>query len=104
MLPGLIQKELYSGSGCYDRAVEVGTFSGIEGVIFSSVGKGYLVISITLLHRSVAIQMDERRLFSVIEPRIVEKAVLCNEENLALTLSNRQGNRIELQRFQLDEC
>jgi transcription antitermination factor NusG len=71
--------------------VETGPLAGIEGVICAGDGKQHLVISIALLQRSVAIQLDERTVFSVIgAPKIgaakEDRAALCDESDLALTL------------------
>jgi transcription antitermination factor NusG len=75
--------------------VETGPLIGAQGVICCSGDKQRLVISVTLLQRSVAIQLDENTIVTVIDgpkkDKVVkkEKTLLNNESDLALKLMRR---------------
>jgi transcription antitermination factor NusG len=78
--------------------VETGPLAGAEGIICCSEEKQRLVISVTLLQRSVAIQLDENTILTVIEgPKKekvvkVEKTFQSNESDLALKLMKKATN------------
>jgi len=69
--------------------VETGPLTGAHGIICSGKDKRRLVISVTLLRRSVAVQLDENTVVSVIERLERDKAVPGNESDLALRLIKR---------------
>jgi transcriptional antiterminator RfaH len=72
--------------------VETGPLAGAQGVFCSGEDRRRLVISVTLLQRSVAVQLDENTVFSVIEgpkKRKNENAVLSDDSDLALKLIGR---------------
>jgi transcription antitermination factor NusG len=75
--------------------VETGPLAGAQGVICSNEDKRRLLISVTLLQRSVAVQLDEYTVVTVIEGPKKEKAVKkektlqSNESDLALKLMRR---------------
>jgi transcription antitermination factor NusG len=73
--------------------VETGPLAGAQGVFCSSEGRRRLVISVTLLQRSVAIQLDENTAVSVIEGPKKNEDVHSNESDLALKLIRRARNR-----------
>ena len=66
--------------------VETGPLAGIQGVIKADDNKKQLVISITLLQRSVAIQLDEDTVISVVEDLKESKGKFSSEPNLAVKL------------------
>jgi transcription antitermination factor NusG len=66
--------------------VETGPLAGIEGVVSSGDDKRRLVISVTLLQRSVAIQLDEKTVFSVIGASKEDRSMVCGGSDLALKL------------------
>lgn len=69
--------------------VENGPLAGVQGIFCASEDRQLLVISMTLLQRSVAAQLDENTVISVIEgPKRnkKEKTVLSDESNFALKL------------------
>jgi transcriptional antiterminator RfaH len=78
--------------------VDTGPLTGSQGIICCSGDKRRLVISVTLLHRSVAIQLDENTILTVIEgpkkEKVVkkEKTLQSNESDLALKLMRRAKN------------
>jgi transcription antitermination factor NusG len=55
--------------------VETGPLAGVQGVICGSDNRRQLVISVTLLQRSVAIQLDEGTVISVITDQRKSKAI-----------------------------
>lgn len=79
--------------------VETGPLTGAQGIVCSSEDKRRLVISVTLLQRSVAVQLDEKTMVTVIEGPKREKAVkeekvaLSDESDLALKLMRREKNK-----------
>jgi transcription antitermination factor NusG len=67
--------------------VETGPLTGAQGIFCSRDDKRRLVISVTLLQRSVAVQLDENTVISVVEgPNEVKKDILSDESGLALKL------------------
>jgi transcription antitermination factor NusG len=69
--------------------VETGPLAGAQGVICAGENKRQLVISITLLQRSVAIQLDEDTVISVINDQKDSKATFSSESYLAAKLLRR---------------
>lgn len=75
--------------------VETGPLAGVQGIFYVGEDKRCLVISVTLLQRSVAIQLSENTVVSVIEgPKMgkKEKVLLSNESDLALKLLGKARN------------
>ena len=67
--------------------VETGPLTGTRGVFCSSEDKRRLVISVTLLQRSVAVQIDKNTVISLVEaPKEVKKDILSGKSDLALKL------------------
>jgi len=66
--------------------VETGPLSGARGVICSGEDKHRLVISVTLLQRSVVVQLDENTVLSVIEEPKNGEVSLTDESGFALRL------------------
>jgi hypothetical protein len=73
--------------------VETGPLTGVQGIVCSTEDKERLVISITLLQRSVAVHLDENTMVSVIEGPKKDKAGLRNESDLALRLTGSKTPR-----------
>src|SRR5262245_55142542 len=79
--------------------VETGPLTGAHGIICGGSDKRRLVVSITLLQRSVAIQLDENTIITVIEGQKKENDVKkewtlqSNESDLALKLIRRAKNK-----------
>jgi transcription antitermination factor NusG len=69
--------------------VETGPLTGATGIFCRSEDKRRLVISVTLLQRSVAVQIDENTVLSVMERPKVDKNVSGSESDLALKLMRR---------------
>jgi len=72
--------------------VETGPLTGAQGILYSDEKKRRLVISVTLLQRSVAVQLDENTVISLVEgPREIEKdkGTLDDKSDLALRLIKR---------------
>jgi transcription antitermination factor NusG len=82
--------------------VETGPLTGAHGIICCSGDKQRLVVSVTLLQRSVAIQLDDGAIVTVIEgPKrgtVVkkEKTLQSDESDLALKLMGRANNKSPL--------
>jgi len=66
--------------------VETGPLAGIQGIISTDENKKQLVISVTLLQRSVAIQLDEDTVISVVEDLKESRVEFSRESNLAIKL------------------
>lgn len=67
--------------------VETGPLAGAQGIICSGEDKRRLVISVTLLQRSVAIQLDENTAISVVEnPKEVKKEKVMSGDKSVLAL------------------
>lgn len=72
--------------------VEAGPLAGAQGIFCSGEGKRRLVISVSLLQRSVAVQLDENTAISVVEnPKVDkrEKSIFSDKSALALRLIKR---------------
>jgi transcription antitermination factor NusG len=80
--------------------VETGPLSGAQGIICCSGDEQRLVVSVTLLQRSVAIQLDENTIVTMIEgpkkEKVVkkEKTLQIGESDLALKLMRRAKNQV----------
>jgi transcription antitermination factor NusG len=67
--------------------VETGPLTGAQGIFYSCVDTRRLVISVTLLQRSIAVQLDENTVISLVEgPNEVKKDILSDKSGLALRL------------------
>jgi transcription antitermination factor NusG len=67
--------------------VETGPLAGAQGIICSGEDRRRLVISVTLLQRSVAVQLDENTVISLVEgPKESKKDILNNKSDLTLRL------------------
>jgi transcription antitermination factor NusG len=79
--------------------VETGPLTGAQGIFCFDEDRRRLVISVTLLQRSVAIHLDESTILTVIEGPKKEKAVKkektlqSNESDFALKLMRRGKNK-----------
>jgi len=69
--------------------VETGPLAGIRGNISTDQSKRRLVISVTMLQRSVAIQLDEDTVVSVIEDLKERTNMFTAESRLAVKLSRK---------------
>jgi len=72
--------------------VETGPLTGAQGFFYSSKDKRRLVISVTLLQHSVAVQLDKDTVISLVEyPKEVkkDKATLDDQSDIALRLMRR---------------
>ena len=69
--------------------VETGPLAGVRGIISAGENKRHLVISVTLLQRSVAIQLDEDTVISVIEGLEKRKFGFSPESSFAVKLLRR---------------
>jgi len=69
--------------------VETGPLAGVQGIICPNENGRRLIISITLLQRSVAIQLDEGTVISVVGDREESRAPLSIESDLAVRLLAR---------------
>jgi transcription antitermination factor NusG len=75
--------------------VETGPLTGARGIFYSGEDRRRLVISVTLLQRSVAVQLDESTVISLAEdPKEIRsgKAILVDKSDLALRLIKRARN------------
>lgn len=72
--------------------VETGPLTGARGIICSGEDRRRLVISVTLLQRSVAVQLDENTVVTLIEGPKKDKATLSDESGLSLKLTRRARN------------
>jgi transcription antitermination factor NusG len=66
--------------------VETGPLAGIQGVICGDQSRRHLIISVTLLQRSVAIQLDKDTVVSVIADPAKSEMRSCSESYLAINL------------------
>jgi transcription antitermination factor NusG len=69
--------------------VETGPLAGIQGIICKSGNKRQLVISITLLQQSVAVQLDDSTVVSVVSELAMERTELSAESDLAIRLLSK---------------
>lgn len=69
--------------------VETGPLAGVQGIICADENRRRLIISVTLLQRSIAIQLDERTVISVIAGLDERSAVFSGESYLAVNLLRR---------------
>ena len=73
--------------------VETGPLAGAHGVVCSTEDKLRLAVSVTLLQRSVAVQLDENTVLSVIRDPKKGKSVLDDGSDIALKLIAKSENR-----------
>jgi transcription antitermination factor NusG len=79
--------------------VETGPLAGTRGIFCSGNEKRRLVISVTLLQRSVAVQLDENTVISLVEASNTgeggrgDKAATGDQSDLALKLMKKSGSR-----------
>jgi transcriptional antiterminator RfaH len=66
--------------------VETGPLTGAHGIVCSTEDKMRLAVSVTLLQRSVAVQLDKNTVLSVIRGPKKDKSVLDDESDIALKL------------------
>jgi transcriptional antiterminator RfaH len=67
--------------------VETGPLAGAQGIFCSGEDRRRLVISVTLLQRSVAVELDEKTVISLVEdPKKLKKAIPEDKSDLALRL------------------
>jgi transcription antitermination factor NusG len=66
--------------------VETGPLTGAHGIVCSTNDKMRLAVSVTLLQRSVAVQLDKNTVLSVISGPKKDKSVLDDESDIALKL------------------
>jgi transcription antitermination factor NusG len=67
--------------------VETGPLTGARGIFSSNEDKRRLVISVTLLQRSVAVLLDKNTVISLVEdPKKLKKDILSGKSDLALRL------------------
>jgi transcription antitermination factor NusG len=69
--------------------VESGPLAGVQGIICASENRRQLVISVTMLQRSVAIQLDENTVISVVTDFRGNIGRFSNESYLAVKLLRR---------------
>ena len=69
--------------------VETGPLAGVQGIISAAENRRQLIISVTLLQRSVAIQLDENTVISVIADLRESRARFSSEAYLAIKLLRR---------------
>ena len=69
--------------------VETGPLAGLQGIINTDEDKRQLIISVTLLQRSVAIQLDKNTVISVITDLRERRVRFSSESYLALKLLRR---------------
>jgi len=72
--------------------VDTGPLAGARGIFCSGENNRRLVISVTLLQRSVAVQLDENTMFSVIDRPKENQSMLRNESDIALKLVKRAAS------------
>ena len=71
--------------------VETGPLTGIQGTICQDESKRRLVISITLLQRSVAIQLDDETVITVVADVKGSRTGLSSESEMAVRLLQRKA-------------
>jgi hypothetical protein len=69
--------------------VETGPLAGVHGIVCSTEDKLRLAVSVTLLQRSVAVQLDKNTVLSVIRGPKKDKSVLPDGLDVALRLINK---------------
>src|SRR5262249_1245974 len=69
--------------------VETGPLAGAQGIICGEENKRRLIVSVTLLQRSVAIQLDETTVISVIPDQTGVRTRFSSESHLATSLLRR---------------
>ena len=69
--------------------VETGPLAGVQGIICADKDKRQLIISVTLLQRSVAIQLDEDTMISVISDLKESRSRFSSESYIAIELLRR---------------
>jgi transcription antitermination factor NusG len=69
--------------------VETGPLAGAHGVVCLTEDKLRLAVSVTLLQRSVAVQLDENTVLSVIKDPKKDMSVLDDGSDIALKLINK---------------
>jgi transcription antitermination factor NusG len=69
--------------------VETGPLAGIQGIICTSGDKRKLIISITLLQHSVAVELDDSTVVSVVPGLATEGTELSAESDLAIRLLSK---------------
>lgn len=70
--------------------VENGPLTGAQGVIYAGENKRQLVISVTLLQRSVSVQLEEGTVISVINDKKESKLSFDGESSLPIKLLRRR--------------
>jgi transcription antitermination factor NusG len=73
--------------------VETGPLAGAHGIVCSTEDKLRLAVSVTLLQRSVAVQLDENTVLSVIRDPKKDESVLDDGPDMALKLIAKSENR-----------
>jgi transcription antitermination factor NusG len=71
--------------------IETGPLAGAEGIICADNDRRRLVISVSLLQRSVAVQLDDNTVVSVIDGPRVHKVPLSNESAMVLGLIGKRN-------------
>lgn len=69
--------------------VETGPLAGVKGIICARENKRQLIISVTMLQRSIAVQLDEDTILSVISDCGGEKTKLSTESEMAIKLLSK---------------
>jgi transcription antitermination factor NusG len=70
--------------------VETGPLAGVEGIICTDNDRRRLVISVSLLQRSVAVQLDENAVLSIIDRPRAYKVLPSNGSAIALELIRKR--------------
>jgi transcription antitermination factor NusG len=72
--------------------IETGPLAGAEGIIRTDDDRRRLVISVSLLQRSVAVQLDDNTVVSVIDGPRVDKAPLSDGSAIVLELMRKRSD------------